>query len=87
MTNRGETTLGAKRRSRDPMRDYDALPPALRRWVAGAALPWSARSVRRAYGKARAKTGDEAAALAELDRLQARTVARDRAVWGGAYPR
>ncbi|MGR3491859.1 MAG: DUF6525 family protein [Shimia sp.] len=86
MTNRGATTLGSKRPSRDPMREFDALPPALRRWVAGAALPWSARSVRRAYAKARAKTGNEAAALRELDRLQARTVAKDRAVWGGAHP-
>lgn len=37
-----------RRRARqNPMRDFDALPPELRKWLHGAALPWSPRSVRR----------------------------------------
>ena len=38
--NRGRTSLKLKRRSEDPMRDYDRLPPELRAWLAEAVLPW-----------------------------------------------
>lgn len=69
------------------MHDYDRLPDDLRRWLSEAMLPWRARSVRRAYDKALARLGDREAALAELDRLQRQTVARDAAkVWGPDHP-
>ena len=85
--NRGATSLKSKRRSTNPMRDYDSLPKELREWTAQAMLPWRARSVHSAYRKALARTGDPVAALAELDRLQREKVARDtRAVWGDAHP-
>ncbi len=71
--NRGAVPLRARRRQGDPMAEFDRLPPALRRWLAEAALPWSPRSAARAWTRARrACGGDEAAALAALDAQQAR---------------
>ena len=85
--NRGTTSLLLKRRSADPMRDYDRLPAELRAWLAEAVLPWGPRSVLRSFDKALAKTGDKRRALEELDRLQQRLVAKDtRAVWGFDHP-
>lgn len=85
--NLGRTSLKAKRRAANPMREFDRLPADLRVWVAQADLPWRAQSVQRAFDTALARTGDRALALRELDALQARLVARDvRAVWGTAHP-
>lgn len=85
--NRGQTSLKRKRRTEDPMRDFDRLPPELRAWLAEAVLPWRPRSVRRAFERAVARTRDRARALAELDRLQDRLVARDAPrVWGRDHP-
>ena len=78
--NLGQTMLRRNRRQTDPMREFDQLPPSLRAWVADAALPWGPRSVRRAYQKALARTGDHNAALEELERLQARQLAKDSAL-------
>ncbi|MEL6689989.1 MAG: DUF6525 family protein [Pseudomonadota bacterium] len=84
--NRGATSLKC-RRAKNPMRDFDRLPSDLRQWVAGAMLPWRAATVRAAYDKAMARTGDPERALEELDALQARLVAKDAArIWGEAYP-
>jgi len=69
------------------MRDFDCLPPELRIWVAQAMLPWSAASVRKAYRKAVARTGDKVLALKELDKLQKALVAKDAArVWDAGHP-
>jgi hypothetical protein len=69
------------------MRDYDRLPRELRAWLAEAVLPWRPRSVRRAFDAALSKTGDPARALHELDRIEARLIARDvRRVWDGLHP-
>lgn len=85
--NRGRTGLKLKRRTEDPMRDFDRLPPELRAWLAAAVLPWRPRSVRQAYDRAVARTRNRARALEELDRLQDRLVAKDvREVWGHDYP-
>lgn len=85
-SNRGATSLKC-RRAKNPMRDFDRLPPDLRHWVAGAMLPWRAATVRTAYEKAMARTGDSKRALEELDALQARLVAKDASrIWGNAYP-
>ncbi|ESQ13778.1 MAG: hypothetical protein JKP98_25960 [Rhodobacteraceae bacterium] len=46
--NRGATSLRRKRRSEDPMREFDRLPANLRAWLANAILPWRPRSVQRA---------------------------------------
>ncbi|WP_339949675.1 DUF6525 family protein [uncultured Albimonas sp.] len=74
--NRGATALRARRRAGDPMAEFDRLPQPLRRWLARAVLPWSPRSAARAWSRARrACNGDEAAALARLDALQAQALA------------
>ena len=69
------------------MREYDNLPAELREWVATALLPWRARSVRRAFDKAMARTGDTELALQELDRIQNAMVSQDvQKVWGENHP-
>ncbi|MEM0944957.1 MAG: DUF6525 family protein [Pseudomonadota bacterium] len=82
------TSLKRRRRAQsDPMGDYDNLPAVLRGWVARAMLPWRPASVRRSFNRALAKTGDPALALAELDDLQRRLIARDAPqVWGEGHP-
>ena len=69
------------------MQSYERLPKELRDWVASALLPWGAASVRRAYAKAYARTGDAHLALRELDALEARLVGKDASrVWGEGHP-
>ena len=85
--NRGQTSLRSRRRTEDPMREFDRLPAELRAWLACAALPWRPRSVRRAYDRALSQTKDVARALQSLDRLEARRMAHDTLqVWGPDHP-
>lgn len=66
------------------MAEFDRLPPAARRWLSQAVLPWSARSVRRLWRKALEESqGDERAALACLTRAEAARLTRE----GGAVRR
>ncbi|MET4127846.1 DUF6525 family protein [Roseovarius sp. MBR-6] len=61
--------------------EFDRLPPPLRRWLAQAALPWSARSARRLWGRVlRESGGDEARALARLDAIEAGRLKREAAL-------
>lgn len=84
----GRTALRRRVRRAEPMAEYDRLPPELRRWLAGAALPWSPRSARRAWAEALARTaGDRAGALHLLEERQRRRLARDTlATWGPEHP-
>ncbi|MEE3098541.1 MAG: DUF6525 family protein, partial [Pseudomonadota bacterium] len=76
---RGELRLPRRRRHADPMAEFDRLPRPLRLWLAAAALPWSPRSAARAWAAAlRLARGDETTALARLDAMQARRLARAR---------
>jgi hypothetical protein len=85
--NRGNTSLKLRRRNENSMREFDRLPAELRAWLATAVLPWRPRSVRRAFDKALAETGDRAFALSRLNALQGCRVARDAAaVWGPDHP-
>ncbi|MEM1301341.1 MAG: DUF6525 family protein [Pseudomonadota bacterium] len=85
--NRGATSLRIRRRKGDPLAEFDRLPPELRRWVSEACLPWRPRSVETAYQKALARTGNAKTALAELDRIEERLVAKDACkVWHGLHP-
>jgi hypothetical protein len=76
------------RRRHTPMHEFDRLPAELRAWLHRAALPWSARSALRLWSDAlRHSGGDRAAALARLDRAEARSLRREgRAIWGPGYP-
>lgn len=77
----------AKWRASDPMAAYDRLPPDLRLWLAGAALPWSAHSVLRVWQNALRDTGCTKAARDRLTRAEAKTLAREAArVWGRSHP-
>lgn len=78
--NLGQTKLKKRRRRENPMREFDRLPPQLRQWVSQAALPWRPRSVKRAFDKALAQTGDQARALQELNRIEAAQLALDTTV-------
>lgn len=78
-----------KRRSRGrPLDLFDRLPPELRAWLAGAALPWSPRSISRIWPRLlREERGDITAALARLDLAEQRMLAKDcPKIWGGCYP-
>lgn len=81
--NHGATTLRRRKRGGDPMRAYDALPPPLRRWLAGASLPWSPASCRRIWQRARARGDTVEAVLARLDRAERQCLARERPQWPG----
>lgn len=85
--NRNLASPRAHWRKTNPMAAYDRLPPDLRTWLAGAALPWSAASVLRVWHRALAETGCPKAALNRLQRAEAKTLARDAAlIWGPTYP-
>ncbi|MEM9973146.1 MAG: DUF6525 family protein [Pseudomonadota bacterium] len=85
--NLGHTSLKRRRRSGDPMHDFDRLRPELRAWLTEASLPWRPQSVRRAFDRALARTKELRRALEELDRLEARQIAKDAGkVWGPHYP-
>ncbi|WP_417253376.1 DUF6525 family protein [Celeribacter sp.] len=72
------TSLRKRRRSNDPMREFDRLPRPLRLWLMEAALPWSPRSVRRLWAGALTLYGGcEERALAHLSRIEAQRLAKD----------
>ncbi len=78
--NRGATRLKLRRRSTDPMRDYDALLQPLRHWVAQAALPWSPASCLAIWRRTLTTGGGPAEAITRLNRAEAAMLARaDRA--------
>ncbi|WP_339114441.1 DUF6525 family protein [Thioclava sp. GXIMD2076] len=60
------------------MQNYDALPAALRRWVAQAALPWSAKSCHKIWSRSHARGETLQNILIRLDRAEQRALARDR---------
>jgi Family of unknown function (DUF6525) len=85
--NRNLASPRARWRKTNPMAAYDRLPPDLRVWLAGAALPWSAASVLRLWQRALRETGCPQAAKARLARAEVQTLAKDAAlVWGPNYP-
>lgn len=59
------------------MRAFDDLPPALRRWLSEAALPWSPASCRRIWMRARSRGEPLDAVLARLDLAEQRSLNRD----------
>lgn len=82
--NLGQTAQPMRRRSRDPMADFDALPPPLRHWLAQAALPWSPASCLRLWRRACARGLDLPARLATLDRAEAKALIRETRTRSGA---
>ncbi|MEO9895057.1 MAG: DUF6525 family protein [Paracoccaceae bacterium] len=76
--NLGDTSLTRKRRTIDPMRTYDGLPPPLRQWISQAALPWSPTSARKIWKRAQAKGLSSDETLDLLSRAEIQTLARDK---------
>jgi Family of unknown function (DUF6525) len=69
------------------MDEFDRLPLELRRWLANAALPWSAASALRIWRRTLKKTGDSSTAIAHLKVVEQGTLCRETtAVWGQGYP-
>jgi hypothetical protein len=77
MHQRNISTHLKRRRAGNPMREFDALPPELRRWLADALLPWSPRSARRIWRQG-LKTGGIDEALRRLESAEVATLKRDR---------
>ena len=85
--NRGRTTLKRRKRVGNTMAEFDRLPTDLRQWLTQAALPWHAKSALKSYSRALSRKGCRKQALAELDRIQSRLVAKDAArIWGKNHP-
>jgi len=73
------TGLARRRRQADPMAEFDRLPPAARKWLSQAILPWSPRSVRRLWVQAlRMSGGDERVAVDRLSHAEMTRLARER---------
>jgi hypothetical protein len=68
--NLGETGITPRLGSKNPMRAYDQLPPALRGWMRDAVLPWSARSCLKIWNKALREGLDTAATIDRLDAIE-----------------
>lgn len=85
-SNLGETRLKRRRRSENPMRAFDALPPPLRRWLTEAALPWSPASCRRIWMHARSQGESVEAVLLRLNRVQDACLARENNAGPARWP-
>ncbi len=87
MTRRNLRTSLGRRASGDPMTRFDGLPPELRRWLATAALPWSASSALRLWRRAMAECACPDHARTCLCAAEERSLARDAPhVWGTTHP-
>ena len=75
--NLGTTQQRIRRRAADPMAAYDRLPSDLRKWVAGAALPWSAKSCLALWQRALRDGATPEQAIARLDRAEMAALSRE----------
>nr|WP_299944710.1 DUF6525 family protein [uncultured Ruegeria sp.] len=82
------TNLKRRKRQGSPMRDYDALPQGLRRWLASACLPWSPASALKIWEQAGGSV-DPAAAVLRLDEVERSMLRQDAVIWKtlGEQPR
>ena len=76
--NLGSTALKRRRRATDPMMTYDTLPQPLRRWLAEAALPWSPKSCKRIWEKARRNGLSVEDAIVVLTEAERKTLSLDK---------
>ena len=76
--NLGSTALKRRRRATDPMMTYDTLPQPLRRWLAEGALPWSPKSCKRIWEKARRNGLSVEDAIVVLTEAERKTLSRDK---------
>ncbi|MFT5346952.1 MAG: hypothetical protein ACI95S_002705 [Dinoroseobacter sp.] len=76
--NLGSTALKRRCRAADPMMTYDRLPQPLRSWLAEAALPWSPKSCKRIWEKARSNGLSIDDAIVVLTEAERKTLSRDK---------
>jgi hypothetical protein len=76
--NLGSTTLKKRRRAAAPMMTYDTLPQPLRCWLAAAALPWSPKSCKRIWDKARRNGLSVDDAILALTEAERKTLSKDK---------
>lgn len=62
------------------MQTYDALPQALRQWLAQACLPWSPTSALKIWNRV-GGGNDPAAAIGRLNAIEQAMLQRDATVW------
>jgi hypothetical protein len=60
------------------MQAYDALPQPLRQWLAGAVLPWSAKSCKRIWTKALRDGQDIDQIISTLTRVEQKALNQDK---------
>ena len=76
--NLGHTSLRTRRRSGDPMYDFDRLPKPLRGWLNEAILPWSPVSVRRVWLKSIKEGLTNQEVLKSLKRAEVKALKREK---------
>ena len=76
--NLGSTALKRRRRATNPMMTYDMLPQPLRSWLAEAALPWSPKSCKRIWDKARTNGLSIDDTIVVLTKVERKTLSQDK---------
>jgi hypothetical protein len=82
--NNARTSLRRRKRTGNPMADYDRLPSDLRGWLSQAALPWSPRSVLRVWRSAmKTYENDQEAVHLYMSQLEAKKLKKEaKKIWG-----
>ena len=76
--NLGSTALKRRRRATNPMMTHDTLPQPLRSWLAEAALPWSPKSCKRIWDKARTNGLSIDDTIVVLTKVERKTLSQDK---------
>ena len=76
--NLGSTALKRRRRATNPMMTYDTLPQPLRSWLAEDALPWSPKSCKRIWDKARTNGLSIDDTIVVLTKVERKTLSQDK---------
>ena len=76
--NLGSTALKRRRRATNPMMTYDTLPQPLRSWLAEAALPWSPKSCKRIWDKARTNGLSIDDTIVVLNKVERKTLSQGK---------
>jgi len=76
--NLGSTALKRRRRATNPMMTYDTLPQPLGSWLAEAALPWSPKSCKRIWDKARTNGLSIDDTIVVLTKVERKTLSQDK---------
>ena len=76
--NLGSTALKRRRRATNPMMTYDTLPQPLRSWLAEDALPWSPKSCKLIWDKARTNGLSIDDTIVVLNKVERKTLSQGK---------